>query len=198
MRTRSGRSGGSQGSSAPSRCCTLLLYETQRGHLRRSQVACELVGVAGFEPAASSSRTERARSQNRCSRAFSHVRASWVSTITASDRAEPQLASDRCSHSAPKVGCRWAGMVCGIPGLRVLPRQAVASVTNTWRSYFALEPDAAFLSGDSRGGDLPAGSAWHSVSDDLPEFPGTADLPVDVPARPEPPSASTPSPECVA
>jgi hypothetical protein len=27
-----------------------------KGHLRRSQVACELVGVAGFEPAASSSR----------------------------------------------------------------------------------------------------------------------------------------------
>jgi hypothetical protein len=78
-----------------------------------------MVGVAGFEPAASSSRTERARSQNRCSRTFSHVRASWVSTITASDRAEPQLASDRCSHSAPKVGCRWAGMLCGIPELRV-------------------------------------------------------------------------------
>ena len=29
-----------------------------KGHQRRSQVACELVGVAGFEPAASSSRTE--------------------------------------------------------------------------------------------------------------------------------------------
>jgi hypothetical protein len=31
-----------------------------KGHLPRSQVAVELVGVAGFEPAASSSRTKRA------------------------------------------------------------------------------------------------------------------------------------------
>jgi hypothetical protein len=30
------------------------------GHLPRSQVAIDLVGVAGFEPAASSSRTKRA------------------------------------------------------------------------------------------------------------------------------------------
>jgi hypothetical protein len=30
----------------------------EKGHSRRSQVACELVGVAGFEPAASSSRSQ--------------------------------------------------------------------------------------------------------------------------------------------
>ncbi len=38
----------------------LLNGETIKGHLPRLQVACELVGVAGFEPAASSSRTKRA------------------------------------------------------------------------------------------------------------------------------------------
>jgi hypothetical protein len=32
-----------------------------------------------------------------------------------------------------------------------------------------------------------AGLAWHSMSDDLPEFPSMPDLPVDVPARPKPP-----------
>jgi hypothetical protein len=34
----------------------------RKGHPRRSQVACDLVGVAGFEPAASSSRTRFLRS----------------------------------------------------------------------------------------------------------------------------------------
>jgi hypothetical protein len=40
---------------------------------------------------------------------------------------------------------------------------------------------------DSRGGDTTAGLAWHSMSDDLPELASMADLPVDVPAGPEPP-----------
>jgi hypothetical protein len=39
------------------RCCTSLLYGTARGHHRRWMMAPELVGVAGFEPTASSSRT---------------------------------------------------------------------------------------------------------------------------------------------
>ena len=38
----------------------LLLYGIEKGHIPWQGVACELVGVAGFEPAASSSRTKRA------------------------------------------------------------------------------------------------------------------------------------------
>jgi glucose-6-phosphate 1-dehydrogenase len=78
------------------------------------------------------------------------------------------------------------------------------------RKVDVLRPSS--LSCDSRGGDIPAGLAWHSMSDDLPELPSMADLPVDVPARPEPPpghpggawnlssmkSAGTPSPGCAA
>ena len=37
--------------------CSLSYLPHEKGHLPRSQVAVELVGVAGFEPAASSSRT---------------------------------------------------------------------------------------------------------------------------------------------
>jgi hypothetical protein len=45
-----------------------------------------LVGVAGFEPAASSSRTERSSQQGRCLWTLLHVRAFEAATITASDR----------------------------------------------------------------------------------------------------------------
>jgi hypothetical protein len=47
---------------ASSRTGSRMLSHSERikGHPRRSQVACDLVGVAGFEPAASSSRTKRA------------------------------------------------------------------------------------------------------------------------------------------
>jgi hypothetical protein len=48
------------GSSAGSRCCTSLLYGHEKGHPHVVRMASELVGVAGFEPAASSSRTKRA------------------------------------------------------------------------------------------------------------------------------------------
>jgi hypothetical protein len=41
-------------------CCTSLLYEGQTGGLSFADHAVELVGVTGFEPAASSSRTKRA------------------------------------------------------------------------------------------------------------------------------------------
>ena len=60
MPGRSRRSSGSAGSLARRRCCTLLLYGIRKGHVPSWEVACELVGVAGFEPAASSSRTKRA------------------------------------------------------------------------------------------------------------------------------------------
>jgi hypothetical protein len=39
------------------RCCTPLLNGHDKGHLRRWKMASELVGVAGFEPTTSSSRT---------------------------------------------------------------------------------------------------------------------------------------------
>ena len=41
-------------------CCTELLYWHDRGHLRQRKMASDLVGVAGFEPTTSSSRTKRA------------------------------------------------------------------------------------------------------------------------------------------
>ena len=44
------------------------------------------VGVAGFEPAASSSRTERSGLQNRCLMTLLHFRAFGKATIAASDR----------------------------------------------------------------------------------------------------------------
>jgi hypothetical protein len=44
------------------------------------------VGVAGFEPAASSSRTERAGQQNRCLTALPHVRGDGGGHDKASDR----------------------------------------------------------------------------------------------------------------
>jgi hypothetical protein len=42
-------------------CCTPVLYGNETGHLRRWKMACDLVGVAGFEPTASSSRSTPAR-----------------------------------------------------------------------------------------------------------------------------------------
>jgi hypothetical protein len=45
-----------------------------------------LVGVAEFEPAASSSRTERAGEQTRCSMTLLHVSAIEMATITTADR----------------------------------------------------------------------------------------------------------------
>jgi hypothetical protein len=86
-------------------------------------VTCRLwSGVAAFEPAAPSSRTERAEQQNRRSSAFLHVRASWAVTITASDRVSPQLAEHRCSHSAPTADRRHTGMF-------VEPRGRVCHIT---------------------------------------------------------------------
>ena len=41
-------------------CCTSLLYDMDRGHVHQWNMPSGLVGVAGFEPTASSSRTKRA------------------------------------------------------------------------------------------------------------------------------------------
>src|SRR5215472_13897893 len=52
-------------------------YGPTQAHMVARQIADLrlLVGVAGFEPAASSSRTERSGEQNRCLTALPHVRA---------------------------------------------------------------------------------------------------------------------------
>jgi hypothetical protein len=42
----------------------------EEGHSHLLRVACELVGVAGIEPAASSSRTEHAGEQSSCLMTF--------------------------------------------------------------------------------------------------------------------------------
>jgi hypothetical protein len=59
---------------------------TNKGRLRCSQVASGLVGVAGFEPAASSSRTERTSRRNHSSMTFPHVRGCGAAPVAASDR----------------------------------------------------------------------------------------------------------------
>jgi hypothetical protein len=60
MRRRSRRSSGLADSSAHSRCCTLLLYGVKKATREDRKWPVTWVGVAGFEPAASSSRTKRA------------------------------------------------------------------------------------------------------------------------------------------
>jgi hypothetical protein len=57
MRRRSRRSSGLADSSAHSRCCTLLLYGVKKATCGDRKWPVTWVGVAGFEPAASSSRT---------------------------------------------------------------------------------------------------------------------------------------------
>ena len=52
-----------------------------RGHIRNAGV-----GVAGFEPAASSSRTEHATWQSRCCLTSSQVSDAGLDTVTPSDR----------------------------------------------------------------------------------------------------------------
>jgi hypothetical protein len=60
MRRHSRRSSGLADSSAHSRCCTLLLYGVKKATCGARKWPVTWVGVAGFEPAASSSRTKRA------------------------------------------------------------------------------------------------------------------------------------------
>jgi hypothetical protein len=60
MPRRSRRSSGSGGSLVRRRCCTLLLYGIDKGHIPLWEWPVTWVGVAGFEPAASSSRSQRA------------------------------------------------------------------------------------------------------------------------------------------
>jgi hypothetical protein len=57
MRRRSRRSSGLADSSAHSRCCTLLLYAVKKATREDRKWPVTWVGVAGFEPAASSSRS---------------------------------------------------------------------------------------------------------------------------------------------
>jgi hypothetical protein len=56
----SGHSSVSASSSIRDGCCTLLLYKINKGRLLVGNQPLTWVGVAGFEPAASSSRTKRA------------------------------------------------------------------------------------------------------------------------------------------
>ena len=58
MRRRSRRSSGLADSSAHSRCCTLLLYGVKKATYGTRKWPLTWVGVAGFEPAASSSRSQ--------------------------------------------------------------------------------------------------------------------------------------------
>jgi hypothetical protein len=58
MRKRSRRSSGLADSSGHSRCCTLLLYGVKKATREARKWPVTWVGEAGFEPAASSSRTE--------------------------------------------------------------------------------------------------------------------------------------------
>jgi hypothetical protein len=60
MRRRFRRSSGLADNSAHSRCCTLLLYGAKKATCGARKWPVTWVGVAGFEPAASSSRTRHA------------------------------------------------------------------------------------------------------------------------------------------
>jgi hypothetical protein len=71
---RSRRSSGSGDSLARRRCCITGLHAEQNATSRVGEWPVTWVGVAGFEPAASSSRTERAARQVRWSATFRHVR----------------------------------------------------------------------------------------------------------------------------
>ena len=60
MRRRSRRSSGLADSSTHSRCCILLLYGVKKATCGARKWPVTWVGVAGFEPAASSSRRQSA------------------------------------------------------------------------------------------------------------------------------------------
>ena len=68
--------------------------------------ACELVGVAGFEPAASSSRTPPPREQGHWQPTYIQVTAVCAATLTASDHCVHESGRSRF---APKIGprMRW-------------------------------------------------------------------------------------------
>jgi hypothetical protein len=80
-----------------SRCCIGTKTITQKDRNR----PLTWVGVAGFEPTTSSSRTERSSAQSRCSTTFLQLRGVDAAAISAHDRVWPQLTADRRSHFAP-------------------------------------------------------------------------------------------------
>jgi hypothetical protein len=86
----------------------MLSYSKTKGHDAGGVImARELVGVAGFEPAASSSRTPPPREQGRWQPTYVQVTAVCAATLTASD---PRVHESGRSRLAPKIGHSHVGI----------------------------------------------------------------------------------------
>jgi len=90
------------------------------------RMACELVGVAGFEPVASSSRTEHTSREMCCARMFPQLRGSKSGAITASDRACQCLTAPVLLPAGKQAGTRAGGSSTPSP-FSYLPERCMGS-----------------------------------------------------------------------